>query len=120
MNKMTEIYRLAQGLIAITHYDRNLSVGVLELEPKQELSRHNRPVDEELVQIYGSSTMKIFEGDNLIKDIVLKKGERVVIPANQYHIHSNPTGEKSITLWKFEGDIVEVIENIRKGCKKVL
>ena len=62
--------------------------------------------------------MKLFEGEN-IKEVVLKEGESLVIPANRFHIHSNPNNEKSITLWKFEGNVVEIIENIREGFERI-
>ena len=117
---MTEIYKLPQGRIVVSFYDKNLSIGLLELEPRQKLSKHNRPVDEELVQISGTSVIKLFDSDKLIKETVLKENERLLVPANKLHIHANPTNRKSITLWVFEGDIVEVIENIRSKFKKVL
>lgn len=116
---MIEIYELPQGKMIIGFYDKSLSVGLLELNSKQELTRHNRTVNEELVQVSGSSVIKLFEGEELVKQVILKENEKVSIPANQYHVHSNPTDEKSITLWQFEGDILEVIENIRKKFKKL-
>lgn len=115
--KQTEIYKLPQGLITISHCDKQLSIGLLELNPGQALSRHNRPVDEELVQISGSCTMKMFRGEDLVKRVVLKERERLVILANQDHIHSNPTEERSITLWKFEGNVVDIIESIRQSYR---
>ncbi len=117
---MTEIYKLPQGKITIGFCDEGVSVGMLELSPGQELAKHNRPVDEELVQVYGSCVMKLFDGDRLIKEVTLNEGDKLVIPANQFHIHSNPTNDRSITLWKFEGDIVEIIENIRNSFERVL
>jgi quercetin dioxygenase-like cupin family protein len=117
---MTEIYQLPQGRITISFCDKNLSIGLLDLDPNQALSKHNRPVDEELVQIYGASTIKLFDEDKLIKEVVLNEGEKLLVPANQFHIHANATNERSVTLWKFKDDIVEVIENIRGKFKKVL
>lgn len=117
---MIEIYELPQGKITISFCNKNLSVGLLELKPKQELAKHNRPVNEELVQIVGSSTIKLFDGDKIIKEVVIKENEKFVIPANQYHIHANSSNKKSITLWQFEGNIVEIIEKIRKNFKKIL
>mgnify|MGYP001588871260 CR=1 FL=1 len=117
---MTEIYELPQGKITISFCDKNLSIGLLELSPNQALEKHNRPVDEELVQIHGSCVMKLFDGDKLVKEVPLNEGEKLEIPANQFHVHSNPTNGKSITLWKFEGNIVDVIENIRNSFKKIL
>lgn len=117
---MTEIYELPQGKITIGFCDENLSIGLLELNPNQELSKHNRPVAEELVQIHGTCVMKLFDGDKLVKEVSLNEGEKLEVPANQFHIHSNPTNKKSITLWKFEGNIAGVIENVRDNFKKIL
>lgn len=117
---MTEIYQLPQGKITISFCDKNLSLGLLDLDPNQELAKHNRAVDEELVQVHGSCVMKLFDGDELVKEVTIHEGEKLLIPANQFHIHSNPTNNNSITLWKFQGDIVEVINNIRNNFKKIL
>ena len=95
-------------------------MGLLELNPYQELTKHNRPVREELIQICGTSKIKLFDGEGLEKEVVLHEGKKIVIPARQYHIHSNQENERSITLWQFEGDIVDVIKNIKKSCKRVL
>lgn len=114
---MTEIYELPQGRIVVCYSDESLSVGLLELNPMQELPKHNRPVEEELVQISGSSVMKIIEKD---KSVELKENDRLLIPANQFHIHANESDKKSITMWKFKGNIAEVIDNIRQNYIKIL
>lgn len=110
---MTEIYELPQGKITIGFSDKNLSIGLLELNSRQEIQKHNRPIKELLVQVYGTALIKLFDGKRLAKSITLKEGEKLEIAANQFHIHSNPTNHKSITLWKFEGDITKVIDSIR-------
>ncbi len=107
-----EIYELAQGKIGIFHSDKNLSFGFLELENKQKLDKHSRPVNEELIQIYGTSKIFLFE-NNETKSIILNKGEKTLIPANIEHIHANELNDISITFWKFEGDITKIINNIR-------
>lgn len=112
---MTEIYQLPQGKITINSCDKNSSIGLLELDPNQALEKHNKPVDEELVQIQGSCVMRLFNDDKLTKEVILNEGDKLIIPANQFHIHSNSFNEKSLTSWKFEGDIVDVIENIRNS-----
>lgn len=117
---MTEIYELPQGKITISFCDETLSIGLLELNPNQTLAKHNRSVDEELVQIHGSCVMKLFNNDRPAKEIALKEGKKLIIPANQFHVHSNPTKGKSITLWKFQGNITDVIKDIRSGSKKIL
>lgn len=117
---MTEVYQIPQGEITINFCDEDLSIGLLTLNPNQQLTKHNRPVDEELVQIYGSCVIKIFSEDKIEKEINLKKGERLVIPKNQFHVHFNPYKEKSITSWKFEGDIISVIEGIKNTSRKIL
>ena len=58
---MTEIYELPQGKITISFCDENLSIGLLELNPNQALAKHNRQAAEELVQVYGSCVMKLFD-----------------------------------------------------------
>jgi hypothetical protein len=100
------------------HSDKKFSFGLLELNSKKELALHNRPVAEELLQIYGSSVIKIFSNKKE-KNIKLNKNKEIKIPAKQYHVHFNSSTKKSITLWKFNGDITKIINEIRKNNKLV-
>lgn len=59
--------------------------------------------------------MKLFEENDSITNVKLKEGDSIDIPANKFHIHSNPSGSVSITLWKANGDITSIIEDIRKN-----
>jgi quercetin dioxygenase-like cupin family protein len=112
-----EKYNLEQGNIMIAFSDKNISVGTLEIKPKMELTKHNRPVLESLFQLKGKCLMKLFNEDNSIKEIILNEGDSIDIPTYKYHIHSNPFNETSITFWKANGDITEIIDNIRKSNK---
>ncbi len=115
---MAEIYKLPQGRIVVGFSDVNLSIGLLELHTGKELPKHNRPVKEELTQIVGSSTIKIFNNHN-IHEIALMEGDTLEIQPNKFHIHSNPHSETSITLWRFCGDITHVIDHIRNSYVRV-
>jgi quercetin dioxygenase-like cupin family protein len=117
---MIECYKSSDGKVIfyIAHSDKKFSTGILILEPKTELPKHKRPVLERLRQIYGICLMKLYNDGN-IKEVTLKEGESLEIPPNQYHIHSNPTDDKSITMWKAEGDITNIIGEIRKSFRKI-
>lgn len=115
-----EIYQLPQGKITIVFSNEDLSIGLLKLNSNQELPKHNRPVKEELLQVSGSCVMKLFEDNDSVKVVALREGDSLEIPANQFHIHSNRTKSNSIILWKFEGSISGVIEDIRNNFKRVL
>ncbi len=112
-----EKYNLSQGSIMIAFSDKKLSVGTLELNPKQELQKHNRPALESLFQLKGKCVMKLFEDGGAIKEIVLDKGSSIDIPPNKFHIHSNPFADTSITFWKATGNITEIINKIRADNK---
>lgn len=112
-----EKYELSQGSIIIAFSDKTLSIGTLEINPKQELPKHNRPVLESLFQIRGKCVMKLFEDDGTVKEVVLDKGESIDIPSNKFHIHSNPFADTSITFWKASGDITAIINKIRESSK---
>lgn len=112
-----ELFKIPQGKMLIAFSDKNLSVGALWLDPKKELPKHNRPVLESLFQLKGKSLIKIFEKAG-IKEVILKEDESIDIPPLKYHIHSNPYDEISITLWKFIGDVTEVINKIRESGKR--
>lgn len=112
-----EIFKLPEGRIFIGPSNEDISFGYLELDSNQKLSKHNRPVDEELIQIEGETIITLFEDDNP-KEIILKKGDYIKIPAKTFHIHENRSSSKSLTLWKFEGDIREIINNITSSYPK--
>ncbi|HLD78282.1 MAG TPA: hypothetical protein VJB16_04610 [archaeon] len=116
---MVEVYQLPQGKITIGFSDEQLSIGLLSLRPGKSLEKHNRPVAEQLLQVRGSCVMQLFDGGS-VKDIELKEGDTLTIPANRFHIHSSPSEDESITLWKFEGDILSVLEKIRAQFKRIL
>ena len=105
-----EVIDLPQGKIYLGHSDEKQSVGYLELNPGKALDKHNRPVDEKLVQIKGTSTMKFGE-----EEVILNKGDIIVIPANKFHVHANDSENVSITYWEFNGDIIEIINKIRSS-----
>ncbi|MCK4326875.1 MAG: cupin domain-containing protein [Candidatus Diapherotrites archaeon] len=111
-----ELYNIPQGKIGIAYSGKDFSTGYLELEPGTELAKHNRPVLEQLMQIKGASTMIMFDGDEQ-KEIVMEVGDKLDIPAGQYHAHANTGTESSITLWKASGDITEIIDAIRKSSE---
>ncbi len=113
-----EIYKIKEGEITIVHDEPKLSIGLLELNPNQSLDKHHRPIAEDLLQIQGESIIKIFNGDKLESKRILKKGEHIKIPANMNHIHSNETGNSSLTLWKFNGDISEILKAIRNTSER--
>lgn len=103
----------------ISYSDKKISTGILVLQPNTSLSKHNRPLAiENDTQIAGSCAMTLFEEDKE-KNIELKPGKGIQIPKGQYHIHSNPFNEVSVALWKAEGDITEIIDDIRKTFKKL-
>ncbi len=110
-----ELYNIPQGRIMIAFSDKNLSVGTLEINPKQELSKHNRPVSESLFQVRGKCVMKLVEDDGGIKEVILNEGDSLNIHAEKYHLHTNPFDEVSITFWKASGDITKIIEDIRSS-----
>ena len=112
-----EVYKLPEGKIMIAHSDKSMSIGILELNPQQALSKHNRPALESLFQIKGSCTIKLFNKDLGIEEVVLNEGDSIDITSGQFHIHSNPNDEPSVTLWKASGDITDVIDNIKKNSE---
>lgn len=104
---------LDTGTIYILHSDKKTSIGFLRLDPGRSLDRHNRPVDEWLVQIEGISVVKLYEDERVVNEVTLKRGDSLLIPANQYHQHTNPNNQESLTSWHFDGDIAEVIKKLR-------
>jgi quercetin dioxygenase-like cupin family protein len=114
-----EAYDLPDGVITVSHCTEDLSIGTLKLDPGAELDRHNRPVDEKLLQIQGSGGLRIFEDDGEEREVIFEEGDTFEIPADKDHQHINPSDEESIVIWKFEGDITGIIEDIREDFEEV-
>jgi len=111
-----ELYKIPEGKIGIAHSDDKFSIGYLELNPGKELAKHNRPVLEQLMQIKGACKIILYHEEE-IKTITLNEGGNLDIKPGQYHVHSNKDNtEISITLWKFNGDIRNIIDEIRKNA----
>lgn len=105
-----------------THSDEKFTTGVMVIQPKYELPKHNRPLAvENLMQISGICLMKLFsdkdQDDSKMR--ILTPGEYLEIPKGQYHIHANPYEVESATLFKAEGDITEIMANLRKEFTKI-
>jgi quercetin dioxygenase-like cupin family protein len=113
-----EAYDLPNGIITVSHCTEDLSIGTLTLDPGKELDKHNRPVDEEIIQIHGKGGLRIFEEDGT-REVVLEEGDTIEIPANQFHQHINPGEEESIQVWKFQGDITHIIQDIREEFREI-
>ncbi len=102
------------GIIYLGPSDTKRSIGFLLLLPKQQLPKHNRPIEEWLVQTEGSSIIILYNNEVVEKKVVLRRGDSLKIPANQFHQHTNPTNKASLTSWRFDGDITDIINKLRK------
>lgn len=117
-----EIYESPDGksTFYFTHSDKNQTTGVLVLQPRAALAKHNRPnAVENLTQISGKCLMTLFDAEDRPTEIELNPGEGVKMPKGQWHIHANPYNEVSVTLFKAEGDILEIMRVIREKNKKL-
>jgi quercetin dioxygenase-like cupin family protein len=103
-----------------SHSSPEFTTGVLLLPPGQALPKHNRPLAvENLVQVSGACLMKVFNEDDQITEHMLKPGVTLSMNKGQYHIHSNPYAEISLTLFKAVGDITAIVDVIRKTFVKI-
>ena len=107
---------IPQGVMYLGESNENFSVGYLELNPFSSLTIHNRDTAiENLTQVKGKCVMIIFDKPTGTNHL-LHAGESLrLLPQAVWHIHANPFDEPSLTYWHFEGDIREVIEEIRKS-----
>jgi len=109
---------IEQGVFYLGESTKEESVGYLELKPHTSLTIHNRLGGiENLIQINGDCVIIIFDipiGTNYKLTI----GNKLKIkPEGVWHIHSNPFDMTSLTYWRFEGDIRNIIDAIKKGIK---
>ena len=86
-----------------------------------ELPKHNRPLAiENLVQVAGTCLMKVFNDDDTVTEHILEVGTTLSMPQGQFHIHANPYTETSYTLFKADGDITAIVENVRQSFISVV
>jgi quercetin dioxygenase-like cupin family protein len=103
-----------------SYSDNNLTTGVLVLQPGGALPKHNRPhAIENLTQVYGKCLMTLFDEKDGLKEIKLTVGEGIKMPKAQWHIHANPYNEVSITLFIAEGNILDIMDELKKVNTKV-
>jgi quercetin dioxygenase-like cupin family protein len=104
-----------------SHSDKNLTTGVLILQPKGELPKHRRPKSyESFVQVSGRSKTAIFQGvseTDIERTVVTSKGQQVRLGKGQWHTHSNPFDEVSVTFFKHVGDMTDIMEDTRRSLR---
>ncbi len=122
MNKSNvEVYESESGDVRfyIAYSDNKISSGILVMKPYASLPKHNRPLAiENDTQISGKCLMTLFY-DNREESVELGAGEGIQMDRGQWHIHANPFDDVSVTLWKAEGDITEILSVIRKSYRKI-
>lgn len=98
-----------------SHSDKEFTTGTLVLKPDTELTRHNRPLAfENLVQVSGTCQLTLTsEAGEVEASYDLRPGMAIRMKKGQWHIHANPFEEESVTLFKAEGDITEIVETMR-------
>jgi len=105
-----------QARFCFSHVGKDFSTGVLLLKPDTELPKHNRPhAEENLLQLAGRCQVTLLsESGEVEATYELTAGTSVHMKKGQWHIHANPFGEPSITQFYADGDITEVVDNMRE------
>jgi quercetin dioxygenase-like cupin family protein len=87
----------------------------MAIMPDGELPKHNRPLaNENLVQVSGVSLVTLLDEEGSVQATYeLRPGTSLRMKKGQWHIHSNPSEEESVTLFKAEGDITEIVQTMR-------
>ncbi len=91
------------------------------LEPGAELPKHNRPLAyENLLQLEGKCRVTLIGEDGLVESLhVLNPNDSLRMQKGQWHIHANPFDKTSLTFFKAEGDITEIVKILRETYSKV-
>ncbi len=105
-----------QVRFCFSHTGSDFTTGVMILQPGAELPKHNRPLAcESLLQLEGSCNMTLLSESGEQQSVhELGPGNVLAMEKGQWHIHANPGGEPSFTLFKAEGDISAIVANLRK------
>ena len=105
-----------QVRFCFSHAGSDFTTGVMILQPGAKLPKHNRPLAyEHLLQLDGVCRMTLV-GDSGDEQSVqeLHSGDSLHMEKGQWHVHANPGRELSFTLFKAEGDITAILDNLRK------
>lgn len=115
-----EAYAFDEGVITVACCDEALSIGTLTLRGDASLEKHSRPVDEQLLQVEGTGALRLFDEDGREeRTVTLDEGDTFHIPAGRQHAHVNPDGDESVVLWRFDGDIRDIIDDIREEHERI-
>lgn len=123
MKAVFEVWDDSTGQVrfCFSHSDKTFTTGVMIIQPGTELPKHNRPLAyENLLQLSGKCQMSLLnEAGDVEQKIVLQPSQTLHMEKAQWHIHANPFKEVSLTLFKAEGDITEIIKTLRETFIKV-
>ncbi|MBI4895519.1 MAG: hypothetical protein HY831_03425 [Candidatus Aenigmarchaeota archaeon] len=114
-----DAYKLPEGVLYIARSDQFMSMGFIEIEPGKESSKKSRTVTGYFKQTEGQSAFRIFDKNGSVKEMILKKGDKLKIDANHDYIIKNDGEENSVVFWKFNGDVFEAFETLRKTLEKI-
>jgi quercetin dioxygenase-like cupin family protein len=124
MAQSFEIWESPDGGVrfCFSHSDKQFTTGVLIIKPNVEIPKHNRPLAvENLLQVAGTCTMTLLgENDEIESVHELGPGNNLRMDRGQWHIHANTGEEESVTLFKAEGDITEVISELKKSFNPII
>lgn len=123
MHQAFEMWEDPQGQarFCFAHVGKDFSTGVLVLKLDTELPKHNRPrAEENLLQISGRCQLTLLNEKGEVEAThELTPGTAVHMKKGQWHIHANPYPEPSVTQFKAEGDITEVVDVMRREYTEV-
>lgn len=113
-----EVYEMPEGRgqVIVSFSDSELSIGVMTLNPGQQLPQHARPVDEQLIQLSGQTRIDYYDGDAIAETELLEQNGTTIVLADRPHSHVNPSdAEPSMVMSRFDGDFTEVMAGIRQN-----
>jgi quercetin dioxygenase-like cupin family protein len=104
-----------EARFCFAHVGTDFTTGVLLLKADSELQKHHRPLAyENLLQISGRCQVTLLDEAGNVQDTYdLTPGTSIRMEKGQWHIHANPFTEPSITQFKAEGDITEIVDTMR-------
>lgn len=110
-----------QARFCFSHTGKDMTAGVLILKSNTELPKHERPLAfENLLQVSGESRLALLDRHGELQtSYTLSPGTSIHLQKGQWHIHSNPYEEESITLFKAEGDISQAVAALRETFTRI-
>ena len=114
-----DAWQMPEGLLLIGRLDPFAAQGFVDLLPNKSLPPRSRPAPGIVRQMAGKSVFRVFDGEQVKEEKELRTGDQISVPAGTPYSLENKTNEKCVLYWRFDGDVTEAFEKLKKSLPKI-